>query len=377
MFPQFDATNGLYQRLRFAYPMMTPRVEVRHTSARLAGLTDVVWTAGAESQVSRADIDVAIGQEPREGEPPPVDDPKNTSTTFKGVIWLPDAAAWTSLAANVARRVRISAGVRTDVYGRSGEVAVEPRGELQVKLAPALTARLSAGLYTRPPEYQSEVLTKRLHAERSTQTIAGLTYEPIEGARIQTSAYYTDRSHMITHADDGTLTNDGRGTTVGAELLATYRSPSWFTWLSYAYTHSTRIDHPGMASRLFDFDQPHSLNAAASWKHGRWQLGGRFQVYSGLPYTPATGSVLDSDHNVYMPVYGATNSERAPLHHQLDLRVDCSWRWGPAAMTAFLDVQNVYMNESVVTYFYNYDFTQRAAFKSLPLVPSLGLRGVL
>ena len=46
-------------------------------------------------------------------------------------------------------------------------------------------------------------------------------------------------------------------------------------------------------------------------------------------------------------------------------------------MTAFLDVQNVYMNDSVVTYFYSYDFTQQAAFKSIPIIPSLGLRGVL
>src|SRR5215471_14844776 len=70
-------------------------------------------------------------------------------------------------------------------------------------------------------------------------------------------------------------------------------------------------------------------------------------------------------------------SERAPIHHQLDLRVDYSWVWGPAALSAFLDVQNVYMNQSVVTYFYNYDYSQRSAFKSLPFIPSLGLRGVL
>ena len=87
--------------------------------------------------------------------------------------------------------------------------------------------------------------------------------------------------------------------------------------------------------------------------------------------------MFDSDRNVYMPTYGAVNSERAPMHHQLDLRVDYSWQWGRTALTAFLDVQNVYLNESVVTYFYNYDFTQRAAFKSLPLVPSFGVRGVL
>jgi hypothetical protein len=129
-------------------------------------------------------------------------------------------------------------------------------------------------------------------------------------------------------------------------------------------------------SRLFDYDQPHSLNAALSWKRGRWQLGGRFQLYSGLPYTPPTGAVFDSDRNLYVPVYSNPNSQRAPMHSQLDARLDYSWRWGPE-LTAFLDVQNVYMNESVVTYFYSYDYSQSQAFKSLPIIPSIGLRGVL
>jgi len=46
-------------------------------------------------------------------------------------------------------------------------------------------------------------------------------------------------------------------------------------------------------------------------------------------------------------------------------------------MTVFADIQNVYMNESVVTYFYSFDYSQKQAFKSLPIIPSLGLRGVL
>jgi hypothetical protein len=374
---EYDTTSGLYQRVTHSDVMVTPRAEVTRTAAAVAGLTDVVWRAGAETQIKRASADIAFGQEPREGEPLPKMDPADTTTTFKGVIWMPDAAAWTALSANVEPRIRVTAGVRTDAYGRAREVAVQPRGEVQIKLPHALTARLSAGVFSRPPEFQSEVLTKGLLSERSAQAITGLQYEPREGVRLQTSLYYTDRSQLITRATDGTLGNDGRGTTTGAELLATYRGGGWFTWLSYAYSHSTRVDHPGMDSRLFDFDQPHSLNAAASWKHGRWQLGGRFQLYSGLPFTPATGAVLDSDRNVYMATYSAVNSERAPIHHQLDLRVDYSWAWGPVALTTFVDVENVYMNESVVTYFYNYDFSQRAAFKSLPLLPSLGLRGVL
>jgi outer membrane receptor protein involved in Fe transport len=375
--PQFDAMNGVDQHIKYSYPMTTPRGEITRTAAAAAGLTDVTWRVGAEAQVTRADIDIAVGQERREGEPPPAMNPRDTTMTFKGVIWMPDAAAWTTLGANAGPWLRVTAGLRSDYYGRAGELALQPRGELQIKLPSALTARLSAGMFSRPPEFQSEVLTKGLRSERSTQGIAGLQYEPRAGMRLQTSLYYTDRSQLITQAADGALGNDGRGTTAGAELLATYRGDTWLAWLSYAYSHSIRVDHPGMASRLFDYDQPHSLNAAASWKHGRWQLGGRFQLYSGLPYTPVTGAVLDSDHNVYMPTYGAVNSERAPIHHQLDVRIDYSWAWGPAALTAFLDVQNVYMNESVITYLYSYDYSQRAAFKSLPLLPSLGLRGVL
>jgi hypothetical protein len=132
-----------------------------------------------------------------------------------------------------------------------------------------------------------------------------------------------------------------------------------------------------MERRLFDYDQPHSLNAAVSWKGRRWQLGGRFQLYSGLPYTPPIGAVFESDKNLYVPVYGTVNSERVPMHHQLDLRVDYFWRWGPTEMTAFLDVQNVYMDESIARYFYSYDYSQRQPFKSLPIIPSIGLRGVL
>jgi hypothetical protein len=46
-------------------------------------------------------------------------------------------------------------------------------------------------------------------------------------------------------------------------------------------------------------------------------------------------------------------------------------------MVAYLDVQNVYLDRSIVTYFYSYDYSQRSAFESLPLIPSFGLRGVL
>jgi len=373
---QFLFESGLYQKINIRTPTITPRFEVTRNEPKALGLKDVVWRTGAEIQSGRGSIDLALPVEQREGEVMTQPDPEDTSVKFNGAVWVTDFAAWTSLAANFDPRVRVTAGVRTEYYVRPNEFSLQPRAEVAVKVADHWKVRLSAGAFRRPPEYNSEFLSKTADSERSQQNIIGLQYEPRDGARVQASAYYTDRSHLITRNMDGSLGNNGRGKTTGAELLATYRGGPWFAWLSYSYSHSTRIDRPGEDSRLFDFDQPHSMNAAVSWQRGRWQLGGRFQLYSGLPNTPITGSVLDSDANFYIPVPDRVNSDRAPIHHQLDLRVDFNWKAGPIAMTAFLDVQNVYMNESIVAYFYSYDYSQRAAFKSLPIIPSIGLRGI-
>jgi hypothetical protein len=375
--PQFIFEIGEYQKISVTQPEVTPRAEVIHTDKEALGLTNVEWKLGGEAQIGRSSLDLALPHEQREGETMGAYDPRDVTTSFHGSYWLPDFAQWGSIAANLDPRIRVTGGLRLDELARNGDLAIQPRGKLEIKLTHDLTARFTAGAYRRPPEYQSEVLQSNLDFEKSTQSILGLGYEPNEATRVQTSVYYTDRSHLIVTEPDGSLGNDGRGTTVGAELLATYRAGPWFGWLSYSYSHSTRVDHPGDPERLFSYDQPHSLNAAVSWKRGRWQLGGRFQLYSGLPYTPVKGSVYDSDRNLYIPIYDEVNSARAPIHHQLDLRIDYGWHAGPVQMTVFLDVQNVYLNQSVVTYFYGYDYSQSAAFKSLPIIPSIGVRGVL
>jgi hypothetical protein len=375
--PEFVFEAGKMQYIRVRQPQVTPRFEVSRVAKKALGLEEIVWRAGAEAAIGRSSVDVALPTEQREGEPQEEYDPNDISVQFHGKIWLPDYAAWTAASADLDARIKVNAGLRAEYFGRPEELALQPRGEVQVKLARPWMVRLTAGAFRRPPEFQSEVLYQQLKSEHSTQAIAGLQYQPREGVRAQASAYYYDRSSLITRNEDGSLGNNGRGSTVGGELLGTYRGGPWFGWLSYSYSSSKRVDQPGGMERLFTYDQPHSLNAALSWQRGRWQLGGRFQLYSGLPYTPATGSVFDSDRNLYVPIYAEPNSERAPMHHQLDLRVDRSWKWGPVMMTGFVDVQNVYMNDSIVTYFYGYDYSQRSAFRSLPIIPSLGLRGVL
>jgi hypothetical protein len=377
MLSQLQAEVGLYQRLNVKTPMVTPRAIATRTMDHAIGLKDVVWSVGGEAQIGYSTVDLALPLERREGEPFPAYDPKDTASSFKGAVWFPDFAAWSSIGATFDPRIRITLGTRADVFGRAREVAVQPRSEIQFKLADGLTSRFAAGMYRRPPEFQSEFLDKHVQSEHSTQLIMGVEYVPMLGVRVQGSLYYTDRTSLITHNSDGSLNNNGRGTSKGAELLAMVHGGSWFGWLGYSYSNSVRRDAPAGAMRLFDYDQPHSLNFAASWRRGHWQLGGRFQLYSGLPYTPVIGSEFDSDRNLHIPTPGEVNSQRAPVHHEIDLRVDYNWKWGSTAMLLYLDIQNVYLNRSIVTYFYSYDYSQRSAFESLPLIPSAGIRAVL
>lgn len=368
--------RGTLQHASVSSPALTARAEVTRTLGAAAGLRDVTWRLGAEAEVSRSTVDLAFPAERRDGELARVDDPMDTSQRFTGAIWNPDLAAWTALGASLDERIRLTAGLRFDAFERIHEVAIQPRGEIAIQLNPAMTARFSAGAYRRPPEHQTELLDPTLGPERATQLVAGLSMRPHDAIRLQGSAYYTDRSRLITRVADR-LSNTGRGTSAGAELLATLHSGPWFGWLSYAYSHSTRVDMPGAERRLFDHDQPHSLNVAASYRFGRFQLGARFRLYSGLPQTPVNGAVFDSDRNLYIPIYGAVNSERAPIHHELDIRFDRRWKWGPVQMTYFLDVQNVYLHQSTIGYLYSFDYQQRSPFRSLPIIPSAGLRGEL
>lgn len=353
------------------------RAEVTRTVEHGLGLGNLVTRVGAETNIGRARLDLALPQAPDEGQPMAgMPDDDDISERFTGVKWVPDVGAWTAASADFGR-ARVTTGVRVDGFLRSSDVAVQPRGEVQVKLPRTYVARLAAGAYRRPPEYQDEFLDDKIHPERATQVIVGIEHGPVGGLKIQGSLYYTDRTALLTRGDDGAYHNTGRGTTYGAELLAILRRGKWFGWLSYSLSHSTRVDHPGDRRRLFDYDQPNDLNVALEWQGKKWRFGGRFTLTSGLPYTPVTASVYDSDHDTYVPVYADVNSDRVPMHHQLDVRIDRSWKIGAMKLSAFLDVQNVYLNESVAGYGYSFDYSERFAFKSIPILPSIGLRGEL
>ena len=73
------------------------------------------------------------------------------------------------------------------------------------------------------------------------------------------------------------------------------------------------------------------------------------------------------------PTFGS----RLPLFHQLDVRVDKVWTFPRWHLTAYLDIQNIYNYQAPEGQTYNYNFTQSAYVRGLPILPILGLRGEL
>jgi hypothetical protein len=353
------------------------RVEYAHTRAAL-GLHALTTRAGVSVDAHRYGYDLYTPNSFDEGQVHSSDQSEESEMLIgAGVQWKRRAAAWAALAADLTPRLRATAGARLDGYLDLDveQLALQPRGELRWQAGGRTVVRASAGAYRRAPDYQDELLATGIGPERATQLVVGVEHELVDGVVVTGTTYATQRSRLLTRPGGGPYQQVGRGETYGAELGVSVRRGAWLVLGSYARARSTRVDEPGAAARLFDYDQPHDANLAATWQRGRWQLGGRARYGSGLPYTPVTGAVYASDRDRYVPSYGGLNSARVAAHAQLDLRIDYRWRWAALHMTAFLDVQNVTMNAPEVGIGYAYDYSRQEVSTGMPIVPSVGLRG--
>ncbi|HEU0036030.1 MAG TPA: TonB-dependent receptor [Kofleriaceae bacterium] len=387
------AVSGLTQRVGLElgddrFLEITPVSLAIRDEAKLRVAPGVSALVGAEGESRETGVRVKLPRPPKEGDPSQPDltyDPLiDVDQTATGT----NLAVWSAIELQPASWFKSTAGVRVDNFRRNDAVVVQPRVQTRFRVAPSMALLAAGGLYTRPPDNQDENLQTSLAPERAWQTSLGVENKIAKGLTFTTTAYYVDRSDLIVAngsrgtamSSDGsdTYTNDGVGRSYGAEMLLQARSDRFFGWAAYTYARSERRDDPMGSSRLFDSDQTHNLVLLGSLKLGaarQWQVGGRFQLTSGTPYTPVTGAVFDSDRNEYQPEYGVVNSQRNPAEHQLDLRVDRTFTFESWKLSGYLDVSNVYLNAPVVGYSYNANYTERTETKGLPILPSFGLRG--
>ncbi len=174
--------------------------------------------------------------------------------------------------------------------------------------------------------------------------------------------------------------------TYGVEaLLRKQLTRRLYGWVAYTWMRSEQgeLADSSLTKRVpADFDQRHNLVLALNVKlPRRWEVGGRFRVVTGLPFTPLLGGVQDVDRPpdgqaglLSNPLFGTQNSARMATFHQLDLRIDRSWVLRRSVVNAYFDVQNVYNRQNPEGLIYNPHFTAVKTVVGVPILPVIGVR---
>jgi len=294
-------------------------------------------------------------------------------------------------------------GLRLDLV-RVGETEMamfDPRLTVRYCLKPdKFSINAGVGVYSQEMEiqevYQNFFGNPRLTYNKSLHTTLGTTIKPVPSLSIESAFFYKHLWDLVTASDrvlmlEGeqvreNLRNQGLGRVYGLELLLKKESdalcPSFlgmnkcFGWVSYTLSRSERKEDDTIDWHVFSFDQTHILTVLFSgqWRNG-WQAGFRFRLSTGIPLTPFVGGIYDSDSNRYQGIQGALNSERLPLFHQLDFRVDKKFEFQRWSLTAYIDIQNVYYNKATEFIDYNFNYTKRRTIEGLPIFPSFGVKG--
>lgn len=302
-------------------------------------------------------------------------------------------------------RLRVVPGVRLDFARDSGHADFSPRINARYDLVKGsapdpgagvpfrrrTTLKGGAGVYNQPPEFQEtdDVFgTPNLKSNRAVHYALGIEQEITRHIDLSVEGFYKDLSNQIARSpvDSGgyLYTNLGSGSVRGIETLLKFKPDErFFGWIAYTVSRSVRRDAPGTEEYLFQYDQTHNLIMLGSYRLGRgWEFGARFRIVSGPLDTPVVGrpslpALYAADAGAYVPLQGRPYTERMPLFHQLDLRVDKRWQFKAWALSAYLDVQNVYNHPARESYVYNFDYSRRGYQTGIPIIPSIGLRGEL
>ncbi len=341
-------------------------------SSRASANFGIDWLATPYS------ITVRAPPTPRPGEPPsgPFLSQPPITTQDSDTLYRP--AVYAEFETTPWKGGRIVPGVRLDYARDVKSWDLSPRFNVRQDLATQLrtTIKGGAGVYAQPPQPQETSVAfgqQNLRSNRSIHYTLGIEREVTNDLELGVEAFYKDLDSLVT-ARAG---NSGIGRIFGLEALLRWKPRGrFFGWVAYTLMRSERRDTPDSPWRLTPFDQTHILTVLGSYQLGSgWEVGARFRLVSGNLTTPQQYGFYDANTGVYLPTLAVPPyGERLPLFHQLDVRVDKTWRLGSRGnVHVYLDVINAYNQGNVEAVSYNYNQTKRSYVTGLPFVPNLGL----
>jgi hypothetical protein len=328
-------------------------------------------------------VNVRLPPPPTPGQPPagPFGSRPPLNVTDTDAIYQP--GMYDELELSPFRGTRIVPGVRVDYAKDTKAWDVQPRVSARQDLTkefPRTTVKGGIGRFAQPPQPQETNAvfgTTGLRSNIANHYGAGFEQEFTRQIESSLEGFYRQYDGLVV----GKNGNVGEGRAFGLETLLRYKpDDKFFGFIAYTLERSVRRDGPGLPEHLFQFDQTHILTAVGSYRLGNgWEVGARYRLVSGNLRTPSTYGFYDLTVGSYIPLQQyPTFQDRLPLFHQLDLRVDKTWKMpGGSTFSAYLDIYNAYNQGNVEGVSYNYNYTLSTTATGVPFLPSIGVRAEL
>lgn len=359
--------------------------------------TRALLRTGFEYRTGRADYDYVMSNDRwtvRDGlwyrEQRRIDTTLQPEGNYSAFYLAPRLQPWSPLV--------VEPGLRFDGYSYGGGSHWSPRLNIAYNVGPT-SIRLAWGLYRQAQGLQDLAIrdndTTFYPAERAEQRVVGISHLLPGGTSLRLEAYerITTDLHPYTinllrasepfpeAYEDHRWLHPTRGRAQGLEFSVENRTGKRFGW-SASYTLSRteeRIDGRWVPQLR---DQRHTFYLDLTYSPApKWQLSASWQYHTGWPITGVDYRLIPNTDGAVSPAfyYGATNAERLPAYHRLDLRATRRFDLSHGVLRAYVDLFNVYDRKNQFSYEHTVavengqTVVTRSPNSLFPFLPSAGL----
>ena len=273
--------------------------------------------------------------------------------------------------------LELTAGLRVDHYGLTGETLVSPRGSVRYRLARRLSVTGGIGIYRQPPTsfvYSLSANNRSLVSERACHFIGGLQYQVGESARLSVEFYNKEYGKYLVQPTKSSpdRANSGQGYARGVELTALKAFSGWWSGqASYSYTLSKIRLAPELPLVFNEIVRPHQLTLIGMTRFKGVGLAVKVRKASGLAYSKLVLKGSPSLWELNSP--GDRNSLRLPSYFQLDLRTEKKFDFHGWSFAPYADLFNVTQHNTVTQVTYRSTAAPSFIGESL-IIPIIGAR---
>lgn len=268
-------------------------------------------------------------------------------------------------------RLKVVPGVRVDRSTLTSALTVDPRVSAAWRWREGIVATAAWGVYHQVPDplfYSDSIGRSGLPSMRATQMVLGLLVGDEGPVTARVEGYAKRYRDLALQDRDYRVTDGAEGTSRGVDVFFKGTLPwgmSARTILSHLVARRTDPGSGVLVRAPFDVTWSRALVVEKAFSNGA-RAGLTYRASTGRPFTPVISAQRDPDRDVFLPTWGAANSERFPGIQRLDLAFS---RYQPMTPTVrlvtFVSLSNVLNADNTQAWAYSHDYSQRSPVRSI------------